>query len=44
MNDFGTFFLILISITIFYVYLENKATDVTYIEKVVLNFLLGCRW
>ena len=33
MKDFGTFFLILISITIFYVYLENKAVDVTYVKK-----------
>tara|TARA_B100000575_G_C22819918_1_gene482367 strand:- start:5 stop:601 length:597 start_codon:yes stop_codon:yes gene_type:complete len=40
MNDFGTFFLILISITIFYVYLENKATDVTYIRKKGIEFLV----
>lgn len=40
MNDFGTFFLILISITIFYVYLENKATDVTYIRKGGIEFLV----
>ncbi len=40
MNDFGTFFLILISITIFYVYLENKATDVTYINKGGIEFLV----
>tara|TARA_B110001469_G_scaffold127034_1_gene146398 strand:- start:2626 stop:3222 length:597 start_codon:yes stop_codon:yes gene_type:complete len=33
MKDFGTFFLILISITIFYVYLENKAVDVTYVAR-----------
>ena len=40
MNDFGTFFLILISITIFYVYLENKATDVTYVKKGEIEFLV----
>ena len=40
MNDFGTFFLILISITIFYVYLENKAVDVTYINKGGIEFLV----
>ena len=32
MEDFTTFFLILICITIFYAYLENKATDVTYVK------------
>jgi len=40
MDDFATFFLILISITIFYVYLENKATDVTYINKGGIEFLV----
>lgn len=40
MNDFGTFFVILISITIFYVYLENKATDVTYVKKGGIEFLV----
>ena len=33
MKDFGTFFVILICITIFYIYLENKAVDVTYVNK-----------
>ena len=42
MNDFGTFFLILISISVFYVYLENKAADVTYVKhnKIELNVTL----
>ena len=40
MNDFGTFFIILLSITIFYIYLENKATDVTYINKGGIEFLV----
>lgn len=40
MNDFGTFFLILISISVFYVYLENKAADVTYIKHNKVEFLV----
>ena len=32
MTDFTTFFLVLICITIFYVYLENKVSDVTYVN------------
>ena len=40
MNDFGTFFLILISISVFYVYLENKAADVTYVKHKKVEFLV----
>ena len=40
MKDFGTFFLILICITIFYVYLENKAVDVTYVKKGGIEYLV----
>lgn len=40
MNDFGTFFMILISITVFYVYLENKAADVTYVKHGKTEFLV----
>ena len=40
MKDFGTFFVILISITIFYVYLENKAIDVTYINRGGVEYLV----
>ena len=40
MNDFGTFFLILISISVFYVYLENKAADVTYVKHNKTEFLV----
>ena len=40
MKDFGTFFVIIICITIFYVYLENKAVDVTYIKKGGIEFLV----
>ena len=32
MEDFTTFFFILICASVFYVYLENKASDVTYIS------------
>lgn len=32
MEDFVSFFLILICITIFYIYLESKALDVTYVK------------
>ena len=37
MEDFVSFFLILICITIFYVYLENKAVDVTYMKSTIDN-------
>lgn len=37
MKDFTTFFLLLISITIFYIYLETKALDVTYVKSTVDN-------
>jgi hypothetical protein len=40
MNDFGTFFMILISITVFYVYLENKAADVTFVKHGKIEFLV----
>jgi predicted metal-dependent hydrolase len=40
MKDFATFFFILICITIFYVYLENKASDVTYVRNNNVEFLV----
>ena len=40
MKDFTTFFFILICITIFYVYLENKAVDVTYVKTHNVEFLV----
>lgn len=40
MEDFTTFFLILICITIFYAYLENKATDVTYVKIGKIEYLV----
>jgi hypothetical protein len=40
MQDFTTFFLVLICITIFYVYLENKASDVTYVNVNKIEFLV----
>lgn len=40
MKDFATFFFILICITIFYVYLENKAADVTYVKTNNVEFLV----
>ena len=40
MTDFTTFFLILVCITIFYVYLENKASDVTYVHIDNFEFLV----
>jgi hypothetical protein len=40
MTDFTTFFLVLICITIFYVYLENKASDVTYVNIDKFEFLV----
>ena len=32
MEDFISFFLILVCITIFYIYLESKSLDVTYVK------------
>jgi len=40
MEDFTTFFLILICITIFYAYLENKASDVTYVKVGKIEYLV----
>ena len=40
MKDFTTFFFILICITIFYVYLENKAADVIYVKTHNVEFLV----
>lgn len=40
MEDFTTFFLILICITIFYAYLENKASDVTYVKIGKVEYLV----
>ena len=40
MTDFTTFFLVLICITIFYVYLENKASDVTYVNLDQIEYLV----
>jgi len=40
MKDFTTFFFILICITIFYVYLENKSVDVTYVKTHNVEFLV----
>ena len=40
MKDFSTFFFILICVTIFYVYLENKASDVTYVKTNNVEFLV----
>ena len=40
MKDFSSFFFILICITIFYIYLENKAADVTYVNKNNVEFLV----
>lgn len=37
MEDFVSFFLILICITIFYIYLESKAIDVTYVKSSIDN-------
>lgn len=33
MKEFTTFFLLLVAVTIFYVYLETKALDVVYVES-----------
>ena len=40
MKDFTTFFLVLVCITIFYVYLENKASDVTYVNVNKVEYLV----
>ena len=40
MTDFTTFFFVLICITIFYVYLENKASDVTYVKINKIEYLV----
>ena len=40
MKDFSTFFFILICVTIFYVYLENKASDVTYVKTNNIEYLV----
>ena len=40
MKDFTTFFFILICVTIFYIYLENKASDVTYVKTNNIEFLV----
>ena len=37
MRDFTSFFLLLLVITIFYLYLENKASAVTYVVSTVNN-------
>ena len=37
MEDFVSFFLVLITITIFYIYLETKALNVTYVVSTVDN-------
>tara|TARA_B100001057_G_C22609447_1_gene855956 strand:+ start:296 stop:934 length:639 start_codon:yes stop_codon:yes gene_type:complete len=40
MNDFSTFILILICITVFYVYLENKSSEVTYVNYGSVEYLV----
>jgi predicted metal-dependent hydrolase len=40
MQDFTTFFFILICASVFYVYLENKASDVTYVSLNNIEFLV----
>jgi predicted metal-dependent hydrolase len=40
MDDFTSFFLVLICITIFYLYLENKASEVTYVKKDNVEYLV----
>ena len=40
MEDFTSFFLILICITIFYLYLENKASEVTYVKQGKIEYLV----
>ena len=43
MQDFTSFFFILVSVSIFYIYLENKATDVTYVTYKNEEFLVRNR-
>lgn len=40
MKDFTTFFFILICASVFYIYLENKASDVTYVSLNNIEFLV----
>ena len=40
MEDFSTFFFILICASIFYIYLENKAADVTYVTHKNIEYLV----
>jgi len=40
MEDFTTFFFILICASVFYVYLENKASDVTYVKHKNIEYLV----
>ena len=41
MEDFVSFFLVIVCITIFYIYLETKALAVTYVKsKVKIHFWL----
>ena len=40
MEDFTSFFFILICASIFYIYLENKASDVTYVSLNNIEFLV----
>ena len=40
MDDFNTFFFILICASVFYIYLENKAADVTYVTHKNIEFLV----
>ena len=40
MEDFTTFFFILICASVFYVYLENKASDVTYVRLNKIEYLV----
>lgn len=37
MKEFTTFFLLLVAVTIFYVYLETKALDVVYVESNIVG-------
>ena len=40
MEEFATFFFILICSSVFYIYLENKASDVTYITHNKIEYLV----
>ena len=40
MEDFATFFFILICASVFYIYLENKASDVTYVKQNKIEYLV----